>query len=146
LVCSPSASIAAGLSLAGSPGFIWWVDNTKEYTMRPGNPVLGSYSGSEFILQWKEQSRVAVGNTTRHLGATLFKSRLHQVWKSHVTASMHHGTWGLMQVAFQIIILSTNPVVSRRWAGLSSFSKSQPSLILLSQHLRATIFSSLSKS
>ena len=35
--------------------------------------------------------------TTRHLGATLFILRLHQVRKSHVTASMHHGTWGLMQ-------------------------------------------------
>ena len=38
--------------------------------------------------------------TTRHLGATLFKSRLHQIYKSHVTASMHHGTWGLMQRQF----------------------------------------------
>ena len=42
--------------------------------------------------------------TTRHLGATLFKSRLHRICKSHVTASMHyvtasmhHVTWGLMQ-------------------------------------------------
>ena len=34
---------------------------------------------------------------TRHLGATLFKLGLHQVHKSHVTASMHHDTWGLMQ-------------------------------------------------
>ena len=31
---------------------------------------------------------------TRHLGATLFKLILHQICKSHVTASMHHGTWG----------------------------------------------------
>ena len=38
--------------------------------------------------------------TTRHLGATLFKLRLHQMCKSHVTASMHHGTWGLMQSYF----------------------------------------------
>ena len=38
--------------------------------------------------------------TTRHLGATLFKLRLHQICKSHVTASMHHGTWGLMQSHF----------------------------------------------
>ena len=36
--------------------------------------------------------------TTRHLGATLFKLRLHQICKSHVTASMHHGTWGLMHI------------------------------------------------
>ena len=38
--------------------------------------------------------------TTRHLGATLFKLRLHQICKSHVTASKHHGTLGLMQSHF----------------------------------------------
>ena len=38
--------------------------------------------------------------TTRHLGATLFKLRLHKICKSHVTASMYHGTWGLMQSHF----------------------------------------------
>ena len=38
--------------------------------------------------------------TTRHLGATLFKLRLHQICKSHVAASMHHDTWGLMQSHF----------------------------------------------
>ena len=38
--------------------------------------------------------------TTQHLGATLFKLRLHQMCKSHLTASMHHGTWGLMQSHF----------------------------------------------
>ena len=38
--------------------------------------------------------------TTRHLGPTLFKLRLYQICKSHVTASMHHGTWGLMQSHF----------------------------------------------
>ena len=38
--------------------------------------------------------------TTRHLGATLFKLRSHQICKSHVTASMHHGTWGLRQSHF----------------------------------------------
>ena len=38
--------------------------------------------------------------TTRHLGATLFKLRLHQIYNSHITASMHHGTWGLMQSHF----------------------------------------------
>ena len=37
---------------------------------------------------------------TWHLGTTLFKLRLHQICKSHVTASMHHGTWGLMQSHF----------------------------------------------
>ena len=37
---------------------------------------------------------------TRHLGATLFKLRLHQIHKSHVAASMHHDTWGLMQSHF----------------------------------------------
>ena len=41
--------------------------------------------------------------TTRHLGATLFKLRLHQICKSHVTASMHHGTWGLMQSHFLLL-------------------------------------------
>ena len=38
--------------------------------------------------------------TTRHLGATLFKLILHRMCKSHVTASMYHGTWGLMQSHF----------------------------------------------
>ena len=38
--------------------------------------------------------------TTRHLGATLFKLRLYQICKSHVAASMHHDTWGLMQSHF----------------------------------------------
>ena len=33
---------------------------------------------------------------TRHLGAILFRLRSYQICKSHVTASMHHGTWGLM--------------------------------------------------
>ena len=40
--------------------------------------------------------------TTRHLGATLFKLRLHQICKSHVAASMHHDTWGLMQSHFYL--------------------------------------------
>ena len=34
---------------------------------------------------------------TRHLGDILFRLGLYQICKSHVTASMHHGTWGLMQ-------------------------------------------------
>ena len=38
--------------------------------------------------------------TTRHLGATLFKLRLHQIYKSHIAASMHDDTWGLMQSHF----------------------------------------------
>ena len=38
--------------------------------------------------------------TTRYLGATLFKLRLQQICKSHVTASMHHDTWGLMHSHF----------------------------------------------
>ena len=42
--------------------------------------------------------------TTRHLGATLFKLRLHQICKSHVAASMHHDTWGLMQSHFTSLI------------------------------------------
>ena len=43
--------------------------------------------------------------TTRHLGATLFKLRLHQICMSHVTASMHHDTWGLMQGHFLLALL-----------------------------------------
>ena len=49
---------------------------------------------------------------TRHLGATLFKLRLHQICKSHVTASMHHGTWGLMQSHFFITLLKTRLITS----------------------------------
>ena len=45
--------------------------------------------------------------TTRHLGATLFKLRLHQICKSHDAASMHHDTWGLMQSHFLLILLKT---------------------------------------
>ena len=45
--------------------------------------------------------------TTRHLGATLFKLRLHQIHKSHVAASMHHDTWGLMQSHFLLTLLKT---------------------------------------
>ena len=45
--------------------------------------------------------------TTRHLGATLFKLRLYQIYKSHVAASMHHDTWGLMQSHFLLILLKT---------------------------------------
>ena len=43
--------------------------------------------------------------TTRHLGATLFKLRLHQIHKSHVAASMHNDTWGLMQSHFVLTLL-----------------------------------------
>ena len=38
--------------------------------------------------------------TTQHLGATLFKLRLYQICKTHVAASMHHDTRGLMQSHF----------------------------------------------
>ena len=41
------------------------------------------------------------------LGATLFKLRLHQICESHVTASMPHGTWGLMQSHFLLTSLKT---------------------------------------
>ena len=52
--------------------------------------------------------------TPRHLGATLFKLRLHRIYKSHVTASMHHGTWGLMQSHFfaQIIEDPTHHILN----------------------------------
>ena len=45
--------------------------------------------------------------TTWHLGATLFKLSLHQIHKSHVAASMHHDTWGLMQSHFLLTFLKT---------------------------------------
>ena len=48
-------------------------------------------------------------HATWQLGATLFKSVSYQVCKSHVAASTHHDTWGLMQAGFQIITLSTRP-------------------------------------
>ena len=50
--------------------------------------------------------------TTRHLGATLFKLKLHQICKSHVTASMHHGTWGLMQSHFYLLYWKTRLITS----------------------------------
>ena len=57
--------------------------------------------------------------TTRHLGATLFRLRSYQICKSHVTASMHHGTWGLMQKLFfaQLIEDSTHHIVMSRPLG-----------------------------
>ena len=54
--------------------------------------------------------------TTRHLGATLFKLTLHQICKSHVTANMHHVTWGLMQSHCLLILLKTRLIISQ-WAG-----------------------------
>ena len=50
--------------------------------------------------------------TTRHLGATLFQLRLHQKHKSHVAASMHHDTWGLMQSHFLLTLLKTRLITS----------------------------------
>ena len=44
--------------------------------------------------------------TTRHLGATSFKLRLYQICKSHVAASMHHDTWGLIEDPTHHIIMS----------------------------------------
>ena len=62
--------------------------------------------------------------TTRHLGATLFKLRLHQICKSHVTASMHHGTWGANVKSFfdQLIEDPTHPIVMSRPLGATSCS------------------------
>ena len=34
------------------------------------------------------------------LGGYIIQIEIHQICKSHVTASMHHGTWGLMQSHF----------------------------------------------
>ena len=60
-----------------------------------------------FILQLKEIVPSRCRLTTRHLGATLFKLRLHQICKSHVTASMHHDTCGLMQSHCLLTLLKT---------------------------------------
>ena len=49
---------------------------------------------------------------TRHLGATLFKLRLHQIHKSHVAASMHHDTWGIMQSHCLLTLLKTQLITS----------------------------------
>ena len=56
--------------------------------------------------------------TTRHLGAILFRLGLYQICKSHVTASMHHGTWGLMQSHFLLNLLKDpthHIIMSRHW-------------------------------
>ena len=50
--------------------------------------------------------------TTQHLGATLFKLRLHHICKSHVAASMHHDTWGLMQSHFLLTLVKTRLITS----------------------------------
>ena len=50
--------------------------------------------------------------TTRHLGATIFKLRLYQICKSHVAASMHHDTWGLMQSHCLLTLLKTRLITS----------------------------------
>jgi len=110
-----------------------WYNIDAKHSVTPSRQWIWFYSTMEGI----------VPSRCRHLGATLFKLRLLQVCKSHVTSSMHHDTWGLMQVSFHIIMLSTDPIISGRWAGLPSFSKSQPNIILLSWPLGATHCSSL---
>ena len=62
--------------------------------------------------------------TTRHLGATLFKLRLHQLCKSHVAASMHHNTWGLMQSHFLFILFEdpTHHIIMSRPLGATNCS------------------------
>ena len=50
--------------------------------------------------------------TTRHLGATLFKSRLHQICKSHVAASMHHENFGANAKPFLLTLLKTRLITS----------------------------------
>ena len=52
---------------------------------------------------------------TRHLGATLFKLRLHQICKYHVAASMHHDTWGLMQSHFNGLIEDPTHHIVMSW-------------------------------
>ena len=65
--------------------------------------------------------------TTRHLGAILFKSRLYQICKSHVTAGMHHGTWGLMQSHFLAHFIEdpTHHIVMSRPLGATNCSCQQ---------------------
>ena len=65
--------------------------------------------------------------TTRHLGATLFKLRLHQIHKSYVAASMHHDTWGLMQSNFLLILLKdpTHHIIMSRPLGATNCSCQQ---------------------
>ena len=64
--------------------------------------------------------------TTRHLGATLFKLRLYQICKSHVTASMHHDTWGLMQSHFFGLIEDpTHHIIMSRPLGATNCSCQQ---------------------
>ena len=65
--------------------------------------------------------------TTRHLGATLFKLRLHQICKSHVAASMHHDTWGLMQSHFFTSLIEdpTHHIIMSRPLGATNCSCQQ---------------------
>ena len=65
--------------------------------------------------------------TTRHLGATLFKLRSHQICKSHVTASMHHGTWGANVKSFfaHLIEDPTHHIVMSRPLGATNCSYQQ---------------------
>ena len=81
--------------------------------------------------------------TTRHLGATLFKLRLHQMCKSHVTANMHHGTWGLMQSYFFGSTYWRPDSSHSKWAALRGYqlllSKIQGTQALIHYIERSTI-------
>src|SRR3954468_21398190 len=50
--------------------------------------------------------------TTRYLGATLFKLRLHQICKSHVAASMHHAPCQQFKVQSFLSITLKGPLLS----------------------------------
>ena len=58
------------------------------------------------------------------LGGYILKLRLQQICKFHVTASMHHGTWGLMQGHFFTCLIEdpTHPIGMSLPLGATNFS------------------------
>ena len=86
--------------IANMAGFLLWLSITS-IMIEVFKVALVQWLSMDMIYSTMEgivPSRCRL--TTRHLGATLFKLRLHQICKSHVAASMHHDTWGLMQSHF----------------------------------------------
>ena len=63
----------------------------------------------------------------RALGGYIIQIEIHQICKSHVTASMHHGTWGLMQSHFfhHLIEDPTRHIVMSRPLGATNCSCQQ---------------------
>ena len=67
------------------------------------------------------KSQVAAGLRPGTWGLHYSKLRLHQICKSHVTASMHHGTLGLMQSHFYWLIEDpTHHIVMSRPLGATN--------------------------